>query len=156
MPTEENKHCQVSTLSCMKVEITSLSSSYKDDRVLYEVEDDSFWAVSGKSAGFINITHGHGNVQLDVMPVTSGHVPVPNVTLFQCVESNETTEKEDIDSDTLPSSTPQKSTQDSVKQPFQQGQVYYASIAKQVLVYQQSINSKKETVIDNKLKDTKM
>jgi hypothetical protein len=35
----------------MKVEITSLSSSYKDDRVLYEVEDDSFWAMSGKSAG---------------------------------------------------------------------------------------------------------
>jgi hypothetical protein len=51
MPTKENKHCQVSTLSCMKVEITSLSSSYKDDRVLYEVEDDSFWAMSGKSAG---------------------------------------------------------------------------------------------------------
>ena len=69
---------------------------------------------------------------------------------------SETTEKEDIDSDTLPSSTPQKSTQDSIKQPFQQGQVYYASIAKQVLVYQQSINSKKETVIDNKLKNTKM
>ena len=38
--------------------------------------------------GFINITNGHGNVQLDVMPVTSGHVPLPTVTLFQCVESN--------------------------------------------------------------------
>lgn len=55
-PQGENKHCQMSVLSCMKIEVTSMYSNYTEDRVLYRVDDDSFWAVSGKSAGILKNT----------------------------------------------------------------------------------------------------
>lgn len=55
-PQGDNKHCQMSVLSCMKIEATSMYSNYTEDRVLYRVDDDSFWAVSGKSAGILKNT----------------------------------------------------------------------------------------------------
>ncbi|VDI40600.1 trafficking protein particle complex subunit 10 [Mytilus galloprovincialis] len=154
-PQGENKHCQMSVLSCMKIEVTSMYSNYTEDRVLYRVDDDSFWAVSGKSAGLLNIANGHGSIEIDVMAITAGHLPLPRVTLCQYKENTEIVKQESVDSEPPPSPLPQKTVQDNLL-PFQQGQVYYASIAKQVHVYPNSINSHMEAVIDNKLTDVKI
>lgn len=67
----------------------------------------------------------------------------------------EIVKQESVDSEPPPSPLPQKTVQDNLL-PFQQGQVYYASIAKQVHVYPNSINSHMEAVIDNKLTDVKI
>lgn len=154
-PQGENKQCQMSVLSCMKIEVTSMYSNYTEDRVLYQVDDDSFWAVSGKSAGLLNIANGHGSIEIDVMAITAGHLPLPRVTLYQYKENIEIVKQESLDSETPPSPSPQKTFQENLL-PFQQGQVYYASIAKQVHVYPHSINSHIEAVIDNKLTDVKI
>lgn len=51
--------------------------------------------------------------------------------------------------------SPSPLMESSNKRSFQSGQVYYASIAKQVHVYPNSQNTKYEAVIDNKLSEVK-
>ena len=40
--------------------------------------------------GLIPISSGHGTVELDVLPITAGHVPLPRVTLYQLKEQQGT------------------------------------------------------------------
>lgn len=71
-PQGDNKHCQMSVLSCMKIEVTSMYSNYTEDRVLYRVDDDSFWAVSGKSAGILKTLYSSYSLKIISVDTMSG------------------------------------------------------------------------------------
>lgn len=60
-------------------------------QLMYEVlADQSMWAVSGKSAAVVSLdTQDKQSVVLDVMPLTSGYLPLPVVRLSRYIPAIE-------------------------------------------------------------------
>lgn len=61
-------------------------------QLMYEVlADQSMWAVCGRTAGIISLdTLEKQSVTLDVMPLTSGYLPLPVVRLSRYIPAVET------------------------------------------------------------------
>ncbi|XP_043280615.1 trafficking protein particle complex subunit 10 [Venturia canescens] len=96
-------------------------------QLMYEVlADQSMWAVCGRTAGIISLeTLEKQSVTLDVMPLTSGYLPLPVVRLSRYVPAVEC--KSDLYRNNDVASGPRL-------EPFSPGQVYNASKAQQVHV----------------------
>lgn len=60
-------------------------------QLMYEVlADQAMWAVCGRTAGVISLeTLEKQNVTLDVMPLTSGYLPLPVVRLSRYISESE-------------------------------------------------------------------
>ncbi|XP_029680950.1 trafficking protein particle complex subunit 10-like [Formica exsecta] len=97
-------------------------------QLMYEVlADQTMWAVCGRTAGIVSLeVVEKQSVTLDVMPLTSGYLPLPVVRLSRYIPATES--KNDIirNKNDL-GSGPRL-------EPFSPGQVYNASKAQQVHV----------------------
>ncbi|XP_012148441.2 SIDL trafficking protein particle complex subunit 10 isoform X2 [Megachile rotundata] len=96
-------------------------------QLMYEVlADQTMWAVCGRTAGIVSLeVLEKQSVTLDVMPLTSGYLPLPVVRLSRYIPAPET--KNDMIRKNEISSS-------SRLEPFSPGQVYNASKAQQVHV----------------------
>ncbi|XP_015111919.1 trafficking protein particle complex subunit 10 [Diachasma alloeum] len=103
------------------------TNSTPPPQLMYEVlADQSMWAVCGRTAGIVTLdTQDRQSVTLDVMPLTSGYLPLPVVRLSRYIPAIET--KNDISRKSEVSTGPRL-------EPFSPGQVYNASKAQQVHV----------------------
>nr|XP_033340136.1 trafficking protein particle complex subunit 10 [Megalopta genalis] len=95
-------------------------------QLMYEVlADQAMWAVCGRTAGIVSLeVLEKQSVTLDVMPLTSGYLPLPVVRLSRYIPASES--KNDIRKSEI-ASVPRL-------EPFSPGQVYNASKAQQVHV----------------------
>ncbi|KZC10834.1 Trafficking protein particle complex subunit 10 [Dufourea novaeangliae] len=96
-------------------------------QLMYEVLADQamLWAVCGRTAGIVSLeVLEKQSVTLDVMPLTSGYLPLPVVRLSRYIPASES--KSDIRKSEI-ASVPRL-------EPFSPGQVYNASKAQQVHV----------------------
>lgn len=68
------------------------TNSNPPPQLMYEVlADQSMWAVCGRTAGIITLdTLDQETVTLDVMPLTSGYLPLPVVRLSRYIPAIET------------------------------------------------------------------
>ncbi|XP_047359612.1 trafficking protein particle complex subunit 10 isoform X1 [Vespa velutina] len=96
-------------------------------QLMYEVlADQTMWAVCGRTAGIISLEIVEKqSVTLDVMPLTSGYLPLPVVRLSRYIPAVES--KSDVTRKGEVTSGPRL-------EPFSPGQVYNASKAQQVHV----------------------
>ncbi|KAJ8679613.1 hypothetical protein QAD02_015400 [Eretmocerus hayati] len=99
-------------------------------QLMYEVlADQTMWAVCGRTAGVVSLeSQDKQSVTLDVMPLTSGFLPLPVVRLSRYIPAavelkNDIARKNDLASGGGPR-----------LEPFSPGQVYNASKAQQVHV----------------------
>lgn len=96
-------------------------------QLMYEVlADQTMWAVCGRTAGVVSLeTLEKQSVTLDVMPLTSGYLPLPVVRLSRYIPAAEL--KSDVSRKPEVAGGPRL-------EPFSPGQVYNASKAQQVHV----------------------
>lgn len=96
-------------------------------QLMYEVlADQTMWAVCGRTAGIVSLeVLEKQSVTLDVMPLTSGYLPLPVVRLSRYIPAPESK------SDMIRKSEIASSSR---LEPFSPGQVYNASKAQQVHV----------------------
>ncbi|XP_001606511.2 trafficking protein particle complex subunit 10 isoform X1 [Nasonia vitripennis] len=99
-------------------------------QLMYEVlADQTMWAVCGRTAGIVSLeVLEKQSVTLDVMPLTSGYLPLPVVRLSRYIPAavelkNDNSRKNEIGTGAGPR-----------LEPFSPGQVYNASKAQQVHV----------------------
>ncbi|KYM88375.1 Trafficking protein particle complex subunit 10 [Atta colombica] len=128
--TSGGEFCRAGSIChlCLTVmRIPSLSSN-PPPQLMYEVlADQTMWAVCGRTAGIVSLEIVEKqSVTLDVMPLTSGYLPLPVVRLSRYIPATES--KNDIvrNKNDL-GSGPRL-------EPFSPGQVYNASKAQQVHV----------------------
>ncbi|XP_063995803.1 trafficking protein particle complex subunit 10 [Diachasmimorpha longicaudata] len=109
------------------IRVSPTTNSTPPPQLMYEVlADQSMWAVCGRTAGIVTLeTQDRQSVTLDVMPLTSGYLPLPVVRLSRYIPAIET--KNDISRKSEVSTGPRL-------EPFSPGQVYNASKAQQVHV----------------------
>ena len=121
--------CRAGSMCHLYLTVTRLLPSPNPNpppQLMYEVlADQAMWAVCGRTAGIVSLeVLEKQSVTLDVMPLTSGYLPLPVVRLSRYIPAPES--KSDI----------RKSEIGSVPrlEPFSPGQVYNASKAQQVHV----------------------
>ncbi|KAF7989459.1 hypothetical protein HCN44_008133 [Aphidius gifuensis] len=109
------------------IKVLSNTNYNPPPQLMYEVlADQSMWAVSGKSAAVVSLdTQDKQSVVLDVMPLTSGYLPLPVVRLSRYIPAIEY--KNDFSRKSEAGSGPRL-------EPFSPGQVYNASKSQQVHV----------------------
>ncbi|XP_018396820.1 PREDICTED: trafficking protein particle complex subunit 10 [Cyphomyrmex costatus] len=128
--TSGGEFCRAGSMChlCLTVIRMPSLSSNPPPQLMYEVlADQTMWAVCGRTAGIVSLEIVEKqSVTLDVMPLTSGYLPLPVVRLSRYIPATES--KNDIvrNKNDL-GSGPRL-------EPFSPGQVYNASKAQQVHV----------------------
>lgn len=128
-PAKGSEFCRVGVVCHLQLTIENVGSVENDDAevcsVMYEVlAEQSVWAVCGRTAGVVCFTGpsgGDGSVQqvvLDVMPLTSGFLPLPLVRISKYIPAENT--------------LPGKGDTHPRLEPFSPGQVYNKSKGKQL------------------------
>ncbi|XP_071041764.1 trafficking protein particle complex subunit 10 isoform X2 [Parasteatoda tepidariorum] len=139
-PPKGSEFCRVGIMCFMHVAICKINNSDYTSLMYEVVADQTMWAVCGRTAGVVNIDEsGKHAVILDVMPLISGFLPLPNVRLSKYIpaEQKKPSTKESTPTKSLPSkSTPSKESNHKAArlEPFDTGQVYSWSRAMQVHV----------------------
>ncbi|XP_043257656.1 trafficking protein particle complex subunit 10 isoform X1 [Colletes gigas] len=121
--------CRASSMCHLYLTVTRMLPSPNPNpppQLMYEVlADQAMWAVCGRTAGLVSLEVSEKqSVTLDVMPLTSGYLPLPVVRLSRYIPASES--KSDIRKTEI-GSNPRL-------EPFSPGQVYNASKAQQVHV----------------------
>ncbi|XP_053994215.1 trafficking protein particle complex subunit 10 [Hylaeus volcanicus] len=121
--------CRAGSMCHLYLTVTRLLPSPNPNpppQLMYEVlADQAMWAVCGRTAGLVSLeVVEKQSVTLDVMPLTSGYLPLPVVRLSRYIPASES--KSDIRKNEI-GSNPRL-------EPFSPGQVYNASKAQQVHV----------------------
>ncbi|XP_066249136.1 trafficking protein particle complex subunit 10 isoform X1 [Euwallacea similis] len=128
-PAKGSEFCRVGVVCHLHLSITNRAAPVGDE-VMYEVlAEQSVWAVCGRTAGVISfsrVTEEDASVQrviLDVMPLTSGFLPLPLVRISKYIPAE-------------PSNTEKggKSEVHPKLEPFSSGQVFNKSKGKQLHV----------------------
>ncbi|CAG9764493.1 unnamed protein product [Ceutorhynchus assimilis] len=133
-PSKGNEFCRVGVVCHLHLTMTNVMPPGGEDdaneelrSVMYEVlAEQSVWAVCGRTAGvvgFASASDTEGSVQqvvMDVMPLTSGFLPLPLVRLSKYIPAESISGNK---ADTHPR-----------LEPFHSGQVYNKSKGKQVHV----------------------
>lgn len=122
--------CRAGSMCHLYLTVTRMlptSNPTPSPQLMYEVlADQTMWAVCGRTAGIVSLeTLEKQSVTLDVMPLTSGYLPLPVVRLSRYIPATES--KNDISRKSEVTSGPRL-------EPFSPGQVYNASKAQQVHV----------------------
>ncbi|XP_056641631.1 trafficking protein particle complex subunit 10 [Diorhabda sublineata] len=111
----------------LTIENVSFPQSVKPlDSIMYEVlADQSLWAVCGRTAGVVSFEtqERFQTVVLDVMPLTSGYLPLPLVRISKYIPAESGSTDKSKKADTHPR-----------LEPFSSGQVYNKSKGMQVHV----------------------
>ncbi|KAG7201711.1 hypothetical protein KM043_004436 [Ampulex compressa] len=122
--------CRAGSMCHLYLTVTRMLPSLNPNpppQLMYEVlADQAMWAVCGRTAGIVSLEIlEKQSVTLDVMPLTSGYLPLPVVRLSRYIPATES--KSDIVRKNEVGSGPRL-------EPFSPGQVYNASKAQQVHV----------------------
>ncbi|XP_010901636.2 trafficking protein particle complex subunit 10 isoform X2 [Esox lucius] len=104
LPAAGEQHCRSGVLCGLEMSITRLVVPDDDEgkadeegqteefpttntKLMYKVTDSSgSWAVCGRSSGLVSMpadANANHRVQVELMPLFSGHLPFPNVNVFQ-------------------------------------------------------------------------
>ncbi|XP_076035164.1 SIDL trafficking protein particle complex subunit 10 isoform X2 [Oratosquilla oratoria] len=136
-PSKGSEFCRAGNMCFLHISIQQLegqaSGTPSGDSIMYEVlADQTMWAVCGRTSGVLTLEAGaKQNVTLDVMPLTGGFLPLPNVRLSKYIpaDSKNPTKESSRKADYVgsASSVPRL-------EPFRAGQVYNFSKAQQVHV----------------------
>lgn len=121
-PSKGSEFCRASTMCHLHLTVERVSESLRSS-LMYEVlVDQTMWAVCGRTTGVVTLDETHKQtIQLDVMPLMSGYLPVPLVRLSKYIPA-----------DQKPIS--KASTLQPRREPFSPGQVFNNSKALQVHV----------------------
>nr|XP_023019434.1 trafficking protein particle complex subunit 10 [Leptinotarsa decemlineata] len=128
-PAKGSEFCRVGIVCRLNltIENTGQLCHANDDvkSVMYEVlAEQSVWAVCGRTAGVVSFDSDKTQtVVLDVMPLTSGHLPLPLVRISKYIPAESGTPESSKKGDTHPR-----------LEPFSPGQVYNKSKGKQLHV----------------------
>ncbi|CAK9800247.1 Trafficking protein particle complex subunit 10 [Anthophora plagiata] len=122
--------CRAGSMCHLYLTVTRMLPSpypYPSPQLMYEVlADQAMWAVCGRTAGIVTLeVLEKQSVTLDVMPLTSGYLPLPVVRLSRYIPASE------LKNDMIRKSEIASSSR---LEPFSPGQVYNASKAQQVHV----------------------
>lgn len=115
---EPSELCRVGSVCHLYLTITKINENPFTD-LMYEVlADQNFWAVCGRTAGVITLNDAQSDsIVLDVMPLSAGFLPLPNVRLSKYISAG------------------QQNKSDSPRLlPFQPGQVYNCTKSLQIHV----------------------
>ncbi|OWR45095.1 Trafficking protein particle complex subunit 10 [Danaus plexippus plexippus] len=118
-PSKGSDFCRASQVCCLQLTVQRVNET-EHTSLMYEVlADQTMWAVLGRTAGVITMeSNSEGQcVNLDVMPLVAGYLPLPAVRLSKYIAANTRD----------PSSHPRL-------EPFSPGQVYHAGKARQLHV----------------------
>ncbi|XP_048512341.1 trafficking protein particle complex subunit 10 isoform X2 [Athalia rosae] len=122
--------CRAGSMCHLCLTVTKMVNSpspIPTPQLMYEVlADQTMWAVCGRTAGVVSLeTLEKQSVTLDVMPLTSGYLPLPVVRLSRYIPAAEL--KSEMSRKNEVAGGPRL-------EPFSPGQVYNASKAQQVHV----------------------
>lgn len=84
--------CRAGSMCHLCLTVTRmLPAPNPNPQLMYEVlADQAMWAVCGRTAGIISLEdHEKQSVTLDVMPLTSGYLPLPVVRLSRYIPAIE-------------------------------------------------------------------
>uniref|UniRef100_T1J3P9 Uncharacterized protein n=1 Tax=Strigamia maritima TaxID=126957 RepID=T1J3P9_STRMM len=134
-----SEFCRAGNMCNMSIKIVRNTPSGWS-AIMYEVlADQTSWAVCGHTAAVVNMESSvQYNVSIDVMPLTSGFLPLPVVRLSKFIPADKLPEGKDLPKriDT--------SGGFSRLEPFNQGQVYNASL--KLVVIEMSANNRMSLV----------
>lgn len=121
---EQTELCRIGTVCHLHLTIKRMHENPFHD-LMYEVlADQNYWAVCGRTAGVISLTHDTETVSLDVMPLSAGFLPLPNIRISKYIAAGQN-----------------KTSESPRLLPFQPGQVYNATKSHQVQVLATSNNA---------------
>lgn len=128
-PAKGSEFCRVGIVCNLHLSISYVGPTEDTDldtrSIMYEVlAEQSVWAVCGRTAGVVCFTGEEGSVQqviLDVMPLTSGFLPLPLVRISKYIPAETSLPDKPSKGDTHPR-----------LEPFSSGQVYNRSKGKQL------------------------
>lgn len=115
---EPNELCRLRSVCNLNLKITKVHENPYVD-LMYEVlSDQNLWAVCGRSAGVVSMKDVNSHsISLDVMPLSTGFLPMPNIRLSRYTAGGKT-----------------KTDTHSKVTPFPQGQVYNSTKSMQIHV----------------------
>ncbi|XP_037079407.1 trafficking protein particle complex subunit 10-like [Pollicipes pollicipes] len=125
-PLKGAEFCRSGSICQLHVTVTQEDSCADLRAVMYEVlADQNMWAVCGRSSGVLNMgPDTRHSLQLEVMPLTGGFLPLPTVRLSRYIPANKEPANRLLNAG---SGLPRL-------EPFAVGQVYSASRGQQVHV----------------------
>ncbi|ESO89313.1 hypothetical protein LOTGIDRAFT_154413 [Lottia gigantea] len=134
LKTSEEKCCKTGESTLLQIHVQKASTCNKpDSRLVYQVSDNTSWAVAGKSTGVFDIADDEYSTTIDVIPLQSGLQHLPLVTLYQYVDSNQNQNevwvRKPSDSEIKDGKKSQNITRFT---PFNTGEVYNNSKCQQV------------------------
>jgi hypothetical protein len=103
-PTKGSEFCRDGALCHLHLKIRSVGQSLEQNNqaksVMYEVlAEQSVWAVCGRTAGVVCFDSDSEpqTVVLDVMPLTSGHLPLPLVRISKYIPAEASGELRELE-----------------------------------------------------------
>lgn len=89
-PSKGSEFCRASTMCHLHLTVERVSESVRSS-LMYEVlVDQTMWAVCGRTTGVVTLDESHKQtIQLDVMPLISGYLPVPHVRLSRYIPADQ-------------------------------------------------------------------
>ncbi|XP_053659885.1 trafficking protein particle complex subunit 10 [Anopheles marshallii] len=115
---EPQELCRVNSVCHLNLRISKVHDNPYSD-LMYEVlTDQNMWAVVGRTAGVISMEEVESHsITLDVLPLTAGFLPLPNIRLSKYISANKS-----------------KNDTHSRLQPFPPGQIYNSTKSMQIHV----------------------
>uniref|UniRef100_A0AAG5CNJ8 Trafficking protein particle complex subunit 10 n=1 Tax=Anopheles atroparvus TaxID=41427 RepID=A0AAG5CNJ8_ANOAO len=115
---EPQELCRVNSVCHLNLRISKVHDNPHGD-LMYEVlADQNMWAVVGRTAGVISMEEVESHsITLDVLPLTAGFLPLPNIRLSKYISANKS-----------------KNDTHSRLQPFPPGQIYNSTKSMQIHV----------------------
>ncbi|XP_041764144.1 trafficking protein particle complex subunit 10 [Anopheles merus] len=115
---EPQELCRVNSVCHLNLRISKVHDNPYAD-LMYEVlADQNMWAVVGRTAGVISMEEVESHsITLDVLPLTAGFLPLPNIRLSKYISANKS-----------------KNDTHSRLQPFPPGQIYNSTKSMQIHV----------------------
>ncbi|KAK3926180.1 Trafficking protein particle complex subunit 10 [Frankliniella fusca] len=89
-PSKGSEFCRASTMCHLHLTVERVSENLHSS-LMYEVlVDQTMWAVCGRTTGVVTLDESHKQtIQLDVMPLISGYLPVPQVRLSKYIPADQ-------------------------------------------------------------------
>ncbi|GFW67095.1 trafficking protein particle complex subunit 10 [Trichonephila clavipes] len=131
-PPAGSEFCRAGNMCFLHISINQVNDSNITTLMYEVVADQAVWAVCGRTAGVVNIDNSkkHG-VILDVKPLIPGFLPLPTVRLSKYIPA-ELRKPSSKDSTPSKDSGSYNSSNVARLEPFDTGQVYNWSRAKQI------------------------
>ncbi|WAR06773.1 TPC10-like protein [Mya arenaria] len=154
-PAEDNKVCKTGCHGSLKIQVTQMPGHkpLTDQELMYEVDGQAHWRVLGISAGVFSLSGGSYQTFVDVVPVTSGFLPLPLVHLYKysgpSVPEKKSSQAEEDEQLSTTDEESSGSEEDGGPQhmEFEPGQVYYSCQGRQVHVYPVDVSGELEVAL---------